>query len=78
MVLLTSKQASGGGLFHSVPFGPLTTGHFLQYRCVDGSSLRFEWELDSVRTTVDIGLTAESGPGGDSGSTLLTLTQLVV
>jgi uncharacterized protein YndB with AHSA1/START domain len=40
----------------------------------DGS-LRFEWELDGVPTTVDIALTAESGPDGDSGSTLLTLTQ---
>ncbi|HEX4701174.1 MAG TPA: SRPBCC domain-containing protein [Pseudonocardiaceae bacterium] len=44
-------------------------------RHVDDSSLRFDWELDGVATTVDIGLTAESGPGVDSGSTLLTLTQ---
>lgn len=45
---------------------------------VDDSSLRFEWELDGVPTTVDIGLTADSGPEGDSGSTLLTLTQTEV
>jgi uncharacterized protein YndB with AHSA1/START domain len=44
-------------------------------RHVDDSSLRFDWELDGVRTNVDIGLTAESGPGGDTGSTLLTLSQ---
>lgn len=31
-------------------------------------SLRFDWELDGIATTVDIGLTAESG------STLVTLT----
>lgn len=36
---------------------------------VDASSLRFEWELDGVTTTVDIGLTE------DSGAALLTLTQ---
>jgi uncharacterized protein YndB with AHSA1/START domain len=42
---------------------------------VDDSSLRFDWELDGVTTTVDIGLTAESG---HSGSTLLTLTQTEV
>lgn len=45
---------------------------------VDDSSLRFEWELDGVPTIVDIGLTAEPGPAGDSGSTLLTLTQTEV
>ncbi|MCU1681980.1 MAG: hypothetical protein JWQ81_2719 [Amycolatopsis sp.] len=45
---------------------------------VDDSSLRFDWQLDGVTTTVDIGLAAESGPGGDSGSTLLTLTQTEV
>ena len=45
---------------------------------VDDSSLRFERELDGVPTTVDIGLTAESGPDEDSGSTLLTLTQTEV
>lgn len=39
---------------------------------VDDSSLRFEWELDGIATTVDIGLIAESG------STLLTLTQTEV
>ncbi|MGE5830804.1 MAG: SRPBCC domain-containing protein [Micromonosporaceae bacterium] len=44
-------------------------------RHVDDSSLRFDWELDGVLTTVDIGLATESGPGEDSGSTLLTLTQ---
>ncbi len=44
-------------------------------RHVDDSSLRFDWELDGIATTVDIGLVTESGPGGDSGSTLLTLTQ---
>src|SRR5215218_589267 len=44
----------------------------------DDSSLRFDWELDGVPTTVDIGLTAESGLGGDSGWTLLTLTQTEV
>ncbi|HEV7709876.1 MAG TPA: SRPBCC domain-containing protein [Asanoa sp.] len=39
----------------------------------DDRSLRFEWELDGgAPTTVDIGLESESG---DSGSTLLTLTQ---
>ena len=47
-------------------------------RQVDDSSLRFDWELDGVYTTVDIGLVAESGPDGDSGSTLLTLTQTEV
>jgi uncharacterized protein YndB with AHSA1/START domain len=36
---------------------------------VDDSSLRFEWELDGIATTVEFGL-AEDG-----GSTLLTLTQ---
>lgn len=36
---------------------------------VDDSSLRFAWELDGLPTTVEIGLTA------DSGSTLLTLSQ---
>jgi uncharacterized protein YndB with AHSA1/START domain len=41
---------------------------------VDDSSLRFEWELDGIATTVEIELAAESGPGGDSGSTLLSLT----
>jgi uncharacterized protein YndB with AHSA1/START domain len=40
-----------------------------QLRHVDGSSLRFDWELDGTSTTVDIGVT----PGDDSGSTLLTL-----
>ena len=45
---------------------------------VDDSSLRFDWELDGVPTTVDIGLATESGPNGDSGSTLLTLTQTEV
>ncbi len=45
---------------------------------VDDSSLRFDWELDGVPTTVDIGLTAESAPDGASGSTLLTLTQTEV
>jgi uncharacterized protein YndB with AHSA1/START domain len=40
----------------------------------DDSSLRFEWELDGVTTTVEIGLTAEA----DTGSTLLTLTQTEV
>lgn len=44
----------------------------------DDSSLRFDWELDGVPTTVDIELAAESGPGGDSGPTLLTLTQTEV
>jgi uncharacterized protein YndB with AHSA1/START domain len=44
----------------------------------DDSSLRFDWELDGGPTTVEIGLTAEPGPGGDSGSTLLTLTQTEV
>jgi uncharacterized protein YndB with AHSA1/START domain len=42
-------------------------------RHVDESSLRFDWDLDSVTTTVDIGLTAEP-----AGSTLLTLTQTEV
>ncbi len=45
---------------------------------VDDSSLRFDWDLDGVRTTVDIALAAESAPGGNSGSTLLTLTQTEV
>jgi uncharacterized protein YndB with AHSA1/START domain len=45
---------------------------------VDDSSLRFEWELDGVPTTVDIGLIAESGPDGGSGSTLLTIAQTEV
>jgi uncharacterized protein YndB with AHSA1/START domain len=45
---------------------------------VDDGSLRFEWQLDGVPTTVDIGLTAEPGPDGDSGSTLLTLSQTEV
>src|SRR5688572_8760461 len=44
----------------------------------DDSSLRFDWELDGVVTSVDIGLAAEPGPGGDSESTLLTLTQTEV
>jgi uncharacterized protein YndB with AHSA1/START domain len=44
-------------------------------RHVDDSSLRFDWELDGISTTVDIRLDAESGPGGDGESTLLTLTQ---
>jgi len=44
----------------------------------DDSSLRFDWELDGVTTTVDIGLSAESGPDGDGGSTLLTLSQTEV
>jgi uncharacterized protein YndB with AHSA1/START domain len=44
---------------------------------VDDSSLRFEWELDDVSTTVDIGLIDE-GSGGDGGSTLLTLSQTEV
>ncbi|HEX3588028.1 MAG TPA: SRPBCC domain-containing protein [Pseudonocardiaceae bacterium] len=39
---------------------------------VDDSSLRFDWELDGIATTVDIGLIAESE------STLLTLTQTEV
>lgn len=47
-------------------------------RHVDDTSLRFDWELDGVTTTVDIELTAESGRDGDSGSTLLTLTQTEV
>jgi len=38
-------------------------------RHADHSSLRFDWELDGVPTTVDIGL------AGDGESTLLTLTQ---
>jgi uncharacterized protein YndB with AHSA1/START domain len=42
---------------------------------VGDDSLRFDWELDGVPTTVDIGLTAEAEPNGDNGSTLLTLTQ---
>src|SRR3954470_15458612 len=45
---------------------------------VDDSSLRFEWELDGVPTTVDIGLIAESGPDGANGSTLLTIAQTEV
>jgi uncharacterized protein YndB with AHSA1/START domain len=42
-------------------------------RHVDESSLRFDWDLDGLTTTVDIGLTAEP-----AGSTLLTLTQTEV
>jgi uncharacterized protein YndB with AHSA1/START domain len=41
-------------------------------RHADDTSLRFDWDLDGVPTTVDIELAAEPGPGG---STLLTLTQ---
>jgi uncharacterized protein YndB with AHSA1/START domain len=45
-------------------------------RHADGTSLRFDWQLDGVPTTVDIGLTSETGPTADrSGSTILTLTQ---
>lgn len=44
-------------------------------RHVDDRSLRFDWELEGIPTTVDIGLMIESGPGDGSGSTLLTLTQ---
>ncbi|MEV4513629.1 SRPBCC domain-containing protein [Dactylosporangium sp. NPDC049525] len=45
---------------------------------VDDTSLRFDWELDGIATTVDIDLAAESGSGGDSESTLLTITQTEV
>ena len=38
----------------------------------DDHSLRFEWDLDGITTTVDIGLAA------DNGSTLLTLVQTEV
>jgi uncharacterized protein YndB with AHSA1/START domain len=41
----------------------------------DDSSLRFDWELEGVTTTVEIRLDADQGPGGESGSTVLTLTQ---
>jgi uncharacterized protein YndB with AHSA1/START domain len=44
-------------------------------RHADDSSLRFDWELDGVLTTVDIGLAAEPGP---DGSTVLTLTHTEV
>lgn len=41
----------------------------------DDGSLRFEWVLDGVTTTVGIDLAGESEPGGDGESTVLTLTQ---
>jgi uncharacterized protein YndB with AHSA1/START domain len=41
----------------------------------DDRSLRFDWELDGIATTVHIELAAGSEPGG---STLLTLTQTEV
>jgi uncharacterized protein YndB with AHSA1/START domain len=45
-------------------------------RHVDDTSLRFDWQLDGLDTTVDIGLTAESGGAADTpGSTVVTLTQ---
>jgi uncharacterized protein YndB with AHSA1/START domain len=44
-------------------------------RHVEDGQLRFDWELDGVFTTVDIGLSTESGSDEDRGSTLLTLTQ---
>ena len=44
-------------------------------RHVDDSSLRFDWELDGVTTTVEIGLAVEPGPAADGEATLLTLTQ---
>ncbi|MFC8850448.1 MULTISPECIES: SRPBCC domain-containing protein [unclassified Micromonospora] len=44
-------------------------------RHVDDSSLRFDWDLDGVTTTVDIGLAAETGPAPEGAATLLTLTQ---
>ena len=47
-------------------------------RHVDDSSLRFDWELDGILTTVDFGLTADSESDGNDGSTLLTLTQTEV
>lgn len=43
-------------------------------RHLDDSSLRFDWELDGITTAVDIALAGGSGPGADTGSTLLTLT----
>lgn len=47
-------------------------------RHADDGSLRFDWKLDGVTTTVDIGLEAEPGRGGDGESTLVTLTQTEV
>jgi len=61
-----------------VRFTPNGDAPHQRLRHVDDSSLCFDWELDGVSTAVDIGLTAESGWGGDSGSTLLTLTQTEV
>jgi uncharacterized protein YndB with AHSA1/START domain len=56
-------------------FTPAGAAPRQRLRHVDDSSLCFDWELDGVATTVDIELAAETGPDGDSGSTLLTLTQ---
>jgi uncharacterized protein YndB with AHSA1/START domain len=44
----------------------------------DDTSLRFDWELDGVATTVDIALATEPEPGGDGGPTLVTLSQTEV
>lgn len=56
-------------------FTPDGSAPHQQLRHVDDSSLVFDWELDDIATTVEIGLAAESGMGEGSGSTLLTLTQ---
>ena len=45
---------------------------------VDDGALRFEWGLDGIPTTVEIGLAEEPGADGDSAATLLTLTQTEV
>ncbi|MBB5874544.1 uncharacterized protein YndB with AHSA1/START domain [Allocatelliglobosispora scoriae] len=45
-------------------------------RHADDGSLRFDWDLDGVATSVEIGLVDDSGADGES--TLLTLTQTEV
>ena len=45
-----------------------------QLQHVDDTSLRYEWQLDGIATTVDIALQSEAGTG-EQDATLLTLTQ---
>jgi uncharacterized protein YndB with AHSA1/START domain len=56
-------------------FTPSGAAPHQHLRHVDDTSLRFDWELDGIATTVDIGLETEWVSGGDTGSTLLTLSQ---
>jgi uncharacterized protein YndB with AHSA1/START domain len=57
----------------STPGGAAPHQHL---RHADDRSLRFDWELDGITTTVAIDLAAD--PDGDGGSTVLTLTQTEV